>query len=122
MVLSSSLSSLIIDFPLATTTADCMTNRWHCLSLLQWQGLKADTLKERYQKIGDTKRFTTNEMLCDAYPRQFLIYMRTVRQMEFSQDPDVCVELCLTILFSYTRSSTMDYVDYFIMHSAKTIF
>ncbi|CAF0742272.1 unnamed protein product [Adineta steineri] len=55
---------------------------------LPWQGLKADTLKERYQKIGDTKRFTTNEMLCDGYPRQFLTYMRTVRQMEFAQDPD----------------------------------
>jgi len=46
-------------------------------------------LKERYQKIGDTKRFTTNETLCEGYPRQFLIYMRTVRQLEFSQDPDV---------------------------------
>ncbi|CAF0926431.1 unnamed protein product [Rotaria sp. Silwood1] len=55
---------------------------------LPWQGLKADTLKERYQKIGDTKRFTTNEMLCEGYPRQFLIYMRTVRQMEFAQEPD----------------------------------
>ena len=55
----------------------------------QWQGLKADTLKERYQKIGDTKRYTTNEMLCGDYPRQFLIYMRTVRQLEFAQEPDV---------------------------------
>jgi casein kinase 1 gamma len=55
---------------------------------LPWQGLKADTLKERYQKIGDTKRFTTNEMLCEGYPRQFLVYMRTVRQLEFAQDPD----------------------------------
>ncbi|CAF0936640.1 unnamed protein product [Adineta ricciae] len=55
---------------------------------LPWQGLKADTLKERYQKIGDTKRFTTNEILCDGYPRQFLTYMRTVRQMEFAQEPD----------------------------------
>ncbi|KAG1680215.1 Casein kinase I isoform gamma-3 [Nymphon striatum] len=30
---------------------------------LPWQGLKADTLKERYQKIGDTKRATPIEVL-----------------------------------------------------------
>ncbi len=66
---------------------------------VQWQGLKADTLKERYQKIGDTKRFTTNEMLCEGYPRQFLIYMRTVRQMEFSQDPDVNIYIYIYIRF-----------------------
>lgn len=29
---------------------------------LPWQGLKADTLKERYQKIGDTKRATPIEV------------------------------------------------------------
>ncbi|CAF1522089.1 unnamed protein product [Rotaria magnacalcarata] len=55
---------------------------------LPWQGLKADTLKERYQKIGETKRFTTHEILCEGYARQFFIYMRTVRQLEFSQVPD----------------------------------
>lgn len=35
---------------------------------LPWQGLKADTLKERYQKIGDTKRATTVEELCENQP------------------------------------------------------
>ncbi|XP_023224460.1 casein kinase I-like, partial [Centruroides sculpturatus] len=35
---------------------------------LPWQGLKADTLKERYQKIGDTKRATPIEVLCEGYP------------------------------------------------------
>lgn len=35
---------------------------------LPWQGLKADTLKERYQKIGDTKRATPIEALCENYP------------------------------------------------------
>lgn len=35
---------------------------------LPWQGLKADTLKERYQKIGDTKRATPIESLCEGHP------------------------------------------------------
>jgi casein kinase 1 gamma len=42
---------------------------------LPWQGLKADTLKERYQKIGDTKRATPIEVLCDGYPGMYYIYI-----------------------------------------------
>ena len=38
---------------------------------LPWQGLKADTIKERYQKIGDTKRETSIEQLTTGFPGQF---------------------------------------------------
>jgi casein kinase 1 len=34
---------------------------------LPWQGLKAETLKERYQKIGDTKRATPIEVRIICY-------------------------------------------------------
>lgn len=40
---------------------------------LPWQGLKADTLKERYQKIGDTKRATPIEILCEGYPGNYFL-------------------------------------------------
>ncbi|XP_050501966.1 casein kinase I-like [Diabrotica virgifera virgifera] len=55
---------------------------------LPWQGLKADTLKERYQKIGDTKRATSIESLCDGHPEEFSIYMRYVRRLDFFETPD----------------------------------
>ena len=45
---------------------------------LPWQGLKADTLKERYQKIGDTKRSTPVEALCEGYPPEMATYLRLV--------------------------------------------
>lgn len=34
--------------------------------------LQADTLKERYQKIGDTKRNTPIEALCENFPGRML--------------------------------------------------
>ncbi|XP_042198599.1 casein kinase I isoform X2 [Callorhinchus milii] len=54
---------------------------------LPWQGLKADTLKERYQKIGDTKRATPIEVLCDNFP-EMATYLRYVRRLDFFEKPD----------------------------------
>ncbi|XP_046839332.1 casein kinase I-like [Xenia sp. Carnegie-2017] len=55
---------------------------------LPWQGLKADTLKERYQKIGDTKRSTPIEVLCDNQPEELATYLRYVRRLDFFETPD----------------------------------
>ncbi|XP_078252404.1 casein kinase I isoform X4 [Rhinoraja longicauda] len=54
---------------------------------LPWQGLKADTLKERYQKIGDTKRATPVEVLCENFP-EMATYLRYVRRLDFFEKPD----------------------------------
>uniref|UniRef100_A0A8D3CGB2 non-specific serine/threonine protein kinase n=1 Tax=Scophthalmus maximus TaxID=52904 RepID=A0A8D3CGB2_SCOMX len=54
---------------------------------LPWQGLKADTLKERYQKIGDTKRDTPIEVLCESFP-EMATYLRYVRRLDFFEKPD----------------------------------
>uniref|UniRef100_A0A1I8HSL1 Protein kinase domain-containing protein n=1 Tax=Macrostomum lignano TaxID=282301 RepID=A0A1I8HSL1_9PLAT len=55
---------------------------------LPWQGLKADNLKERYQKIGDTKRATPVEVLCDGFPEELAMYLRYARQLDFFETPD----------------------------------
>lgn len=55
---------------------------------LPWQGLKADTLKERYQKIGDTKRSTPIEVLCQGHPEEFAKYLKCVRGLDFFDKPD----------------------------------
>ncbi|XP_028911462.1 casein kinase I isoform X2 [Ornithorhynchus anatinus] len=55
---------------------------------LPWQGLKAETLKERYQKIGDTKRSTPIDILCESFPDEMAIYLRYVRRLDFFEKPD----------------------------------
>ncbi|CAG9860285.1 unnamed protein product [Phyllotreta striolata] len=55
---------------------------------LPWQGLKADTLKERYQKIGETKRATSVETLCEGQAEEWAIYLRYVRKLDFTENPD----------------------------------
>uniref|UniRef100_A0A1I8JDB0 Protein kinase domain-containing protein n=1 Tax=Macrostomum lignano TaxID=282301 RepID=A0A1I8JDB0_9PLAT len=55
---------------------------------LPWQGLKADNVKERYQKIGSTKRSTPIEVLCEGFPEELASYVRYTRSLEFYQTPD----------------------------------
>lgn len=45
---------------------------------LPWQGLRADTLKERYQKIGETKQKTPIEDLCKHYPSKSLLTLTSI--------------------------------------------
>ncbi len=45
-------------------------------------------MKERYQKIGDTKRATPIEVLCENYPEEMATYLRYVRRLDFFETPD----------------------------------
>ncbi|CAH8558842.1 unnamed protein product [Schistosoma turkestanicum] len=54
---------------------------------LPWQGLKAENLRERYQKIGDTKRATPIDVLCHGYP-EMATYLRYVRSLDFFEEPN----------------------------------
>jgi len=56
---------------------------------LPWQGLNNGdmTLPERYQMIGETKRSTPIEVLCEGFPEEFSAYLRYVRHIDFYEKP-----------------------------------
>ena len=75
---------------------------------LPWQGLKADTLRERYQKIGETKRNTPIELLCQSHPEEFARYLEYVRKLDFYQEPDYEYLKSLFLTLYQKRKFEMD--------------
>ncbi|CAG8476844.1 833_t:CDS:10 [Ambispora leptoticha] len=55
---------------------------------LPWQGLKAATNKQKYEKIGEKKQSTPIKELCDGFPEEFGIYLNYVRKLGFEENPD----------------------------------
>ncbi|CAB4407009.1 unnamed protein product [Rhizophagus irregularis] len=48
---------------------------------LPWQGLKAATNKQKYEKIGEKKQSTPIKDLCEGFPEEFGIYLNYVRKL-----------------------------------------
>jgi casein kinase 1 len=55
---------------------------------LPWQGLKAATNKQKYEKIGEKKQTTDIKVLCDGFPQPFADYLTYVRNLGFEDTPD----------------------------------
>lgn len=55
---------------------------------LPWQGLRAATKKQKYQKISDKKVSTPVEVLCKNAPLEFSAYINYCRTIKFSEKPD----------------------------------
>lgn len=55
---------------------------------LPWQGLRAATKKQKYQKISDRKVSTPINELCKNYPPEFAIYLRYCRSLRFDDRPN----------------------------------
>ncbi|KAF8925858.1 casein kinase I [Dissophora ornata] len=55
---------------------------------LPWQGLKAATNKQKYEKIGEKKQSTPIKELCEGFPEEFGIYLNYVRKLSFEETPD----------------------------------
>lgn len=55
---------------------------------LPWQGLKAATNKQKYEKIGEKKQTTAIKDLCEGFPEEMNKYLSYVRNLGFEDTPD----------------------------------
>ena len=55
---------------------------------LPWQGLRANTKKQKYERIMDRKMSTSTEQLCKGYPTEFRSYFEYCRSLRFEDRPD----------------------------------
>eukprot|EP00742_Colponemidia_sp_Colp-10_P000389 GILJ01000426.1.p1 GENE.GILJ01000426.1~~GILJ01000426.1.p1 ORF type:complete len:421 (+),score=64.69 GILJ01000426.1:102-1364(+) len=55
---------------------------------LPWQGLKATTKKEKYERIMEKKMHTPVEVLCKGYPSEFATYLNYCKSLRFEDRPD----------------------------------
>jgi casein kinase 1 len=55
---------------------------------LPWQGLKARTKQEKYDKISNKKMNISIDALCKNVPQQFAVYLTYTRNLRFIQKPD----------------------------------
>lgn len=77
----------IIDYGLGKKYRDLQTHK-HIPYSLPWQGLRAGTKKQKYDKISEKKMHTTIEVLCKSYPSEFVSYFHYCRSLRFEDKPD----------------------------------
>jgi len=61
---------------------------------LPWQGLKAATNKQKYEKIGEKKQTTQIRELCEGYPGQLLSWASPTLSDQFPRGIWYLSELC----------------------------
>ena len=76
---------------------------------LPWQGLRAATKKQKYDKIMEKKMATPTEILCRGLPREFMTYLNYSRALRFDDKPDYTYLRSLFRDLMYKENIRMDY-------------
>nr|APP94028.1 double-time [Colaphellus bowringi] len=77
---------------------------------LPWQGLKAATKRQKYERISEKKMSTPIEELCKGYPIEFPTYLNYCRQLRFEERPDYSYLRQLFRTLFHRQGFTYDYV------------
>ncbi|XP_069139943.1 casein kinase I-like [Argopecten irradians] len=79
-------------------------------SSLPWQGLKANTKKQKYEKISEKKMSTPVEVLCKGFPAEFAMYLNYCRGLRFEEAPDYMYLRQLFRILFRTLNFQYDYI------------
>lgn len=79
-------------------------------STLPWQGLRAATKKQKYEKISEKKMSTPVEVLCKGFPAEFAMYLNYCRGLRFEEAPDYMYLRQLFRILFRTLNHQYDYV------------
>lgn len=77
---------------------------------LPWQGLRAQTKKQKYEKILEKKLGCPIEQLCRGYPSEFAAFLHYTRSLRFDDRPDYAYLRKLFRELFVREGYTYDYV------------
>lgn len=80
------------------------------LGSLPWQGLKAATKRQKYERISEKKMSTQIETLCKGHPSEFGTYLNYCRSLRFDDKPDYSYLRQLFRNLFHRQGFTYDYV------------
>ncbi|KAG6463053.1 hypothetical protein O3G_MSEX013634 [Manduca sexta] len=87
---------------------------------LPWQGLKAITKKQKYERISEKKMSTPVEVLCKGFPAEFAMYLNYCRGLSFDESPDYMYLRQLFRILFRTMNYQYDYTfDWTILRQRK---
>jgi casein kinase 1 alpha len=87
---------------------------------LPWQGLKAATKKQKYDKINEKKMSTAIEVLCKGFPTEFVMFLNYCRGLRFEEAPDYMYLRQLFRILFRTLNYNYDYVYDWTMLKQKS--
>uniref|UniRef100_UPI00358E6A1D casein kinase I-like n=1 Tax=Myxine glutinosa TaxID=7769 RepID=UPI00358E6A1D len=80
------------------------------LGSLPWQGLRAATKRQKYERISEKKMATSVDSLCKGHAPEFATYLTTCRSLRFDDKPDYSYLRQLFRNLFHQRSFSYDYV------------
>ncbi|XP_070579962.1 casein kinase I-like isoform X4 [Ptychodera flava] len=83
---------------------------YYNLGSLPWQGLKAATKRQKYERISEKKMSTPIEVLCKGFPSEFATYLNYTRSLRFDEKPDYSYLRQLFRNLFHRQGFTYDYV------------